>query len=109
MTGSPAAGDAATRELILVGGGVRSGKSALALARRRALETPFHAVLVTDEVGMGVVPDGALGRRFRDASGRAHGRLAPCATRIYLAALGCILRLRPGPVALVTPGGEEHP
>jgi adenosylcobinamide kinase/adenosylcobinamide-phosphate guanylyltransferase len=67
---------------------------------------PFHAVVVTNEVGMGVVPDSALGRAFRDASGRAHQRLAPCAHRLYLAALGCIVRLRPGPLGLVTLEGD---
>lgn len=68
------------------------------LARRR-----LHAVLVTNEVGMGVVPESALGRAFRDAAGRAHQRLAREADRIYLAALGCVLRLRPAPLILVQP------
>lgn len=67
---------------------------------------PFHAVLVTNEVGMGVVPESALGRAFRDVAGRAHQALAQRADRIFLAALGCILRLRPAPVTLVRPGGE---
>jgi adenosylcobinamide kinase / adenosylcobinamide-phosphate guanylyltransferase len=69
-----------------------------ALARRR-----FHAILVTNEVGMGVVPEHALGRAFRDAAGRAHQRLAREADRIYLAALGCVIRLRPAPLTLVHP------
>ncbi|WP_242339008.1 MULTISPECIES: bifunctional adenosylcobinamide kinase/adenosylcobinamide-phosphate guanylyltransferase [Anaeromyxobacter] len=68
------------------------------LARRRV-----HAVLVTNEVGMGVVPESALGRAFRDAAGRAHQRLARDADRIYLATLGCVLRLRPGPLTLIHP------
>ncbi|MFL5298840.1 MAG: bifunctional adenosylcobinamide kinase/adenosylcobinamide-phosphate guanylyltransferase [Anaeromyxobacteraceae bacterium] len=68
------------------------------LARRR-----LHAVLVTNEVGMGVVPESALGRLFRDVAGRAHQRLARDADRVYLAALGCVLRLRPGPVSLARP------
>jgi adenosylcobinamide kinase/adenosylcobinamide-phosphate guanylyltransferase len=72
-----------------------------------ALEArPFHAVLVTNEVGLGVVPPSALGRAFRDAAGRAHQRLAPRADRLYFGALGGILRLRPGPVALVTTEGD---
>lgn len=71
---------------------------AAVLSRRR-----LHAVLVTNEVGMGVVPESALGRTFRDAAGRAHQRLAREADRIYLTALGCILRLRPAPLTLVVP------
>jgi adenosylcobinamide kinase/adenosylcobinamide-phosphate guanylyltransferase len=67
------------------------------LARR------FLAVLVTNEVGMGIVPEHPLGRTFRDVAGRAHQRLARAADRIYLAALGCVIRLRPDPISLVLP------
>jgi adenosylcobinamide kinase/adenosylcobinamide-phosphate guanylyltransferase len=67
---------------------------------------PFHAVLVTNEVGMGVVPETALGRAFRDACGRAHQHLARRADRLYLAALGCIVRLKPNPLVLVSADGE---
>jgi adenosylcobinamide kinase/adenosylcobinamide-phosphate guanylyltransferase len=61
---------------------------------------PFHTIMVTNEVGMGVHPETQLGRTFRDVIGRAHQRLARVADEIYFAALGVILRLRPGPVAL---------
>ena len=61
---------------------------------------PFHTVMVTNEVGMGVHPESALGRTFRDAVGRAHQHLARVADEIYFTALGVILRLQPGPVAL---------
>ena len=66
-----------------------------ALARRRG-----HVLLVTNEVGMGLVPDNPLGRAFRDALGGLHQRLSAAADEIYLAALGTVLRLRPGPVEL---------
>jgi adenosylcobinamide kinase/adenosylcobinamide-phosphate guanylyltransferase len=69
---------------------------------------PFHAILVTNEVGMGVVPESALGRAFRDVAGRAHQELARRSDRIFLAALGCILRLRPAPLALVTEEGDPE-
>lgn len=72
-----------------------------------ALRTgPFHVVLVTNEVGMGVVPESPLGRTFRDVAGRAHQALARRADRVYLAALGCILRLRPAPITLTADEGE---
>jgi adenosylcobinamide kinase/adenosylcobinamide-phosphate guanylyltransferase len=67
-----------------------------ALARRRA-----HVVLVSNEVGMGLVPETPLGRAFRDAIGALHQRLAAAADEIYLATMGTVLRLRPGPVELV--------
>jgi adenosylcobinamide kinase/adenosylcobinamide-phosphate guanylyltransferase len=63
------------------------------LAARR-----FHAVLVTNEVGMGLVPETPLGRRFRDLAGEVHQRLARVADEIYLAALGVVLRIHPAPV-----------
>jgi adenosylcobinamide kinase/adenosylcobinamide-phosphate guanylyltransferase len=69
-----------------------------ALARRR-----FHAIVVTNEVGLGIVPEAPLGRLFRDVAGRAHQRLATLADEIHLAILGTILRLRPEPVAVAPP------
>jgi adenosylcobinamide kinase/adenosylcobinamide-phosphate guanylyltransferase len=67
---------------------------------RALLDAPFAVVVVTNEVGMGIVPDSALGRRFRDVSGHAHQRIAPHARELYFAAMGCIVRLRPEPVSL---------
>jgi adenosylcobinamide kinase/adenosylcobinamide-phosphate guanylyltransferase len=60
-------------------------------------------VLVTNEVGMGLVPETPLGRTFRDLAGAAHQRLAAVADEIYLAALGTVIRLRPAPLAVVVP------
>jgi len=69
------------------------------------LRKPFHTIVVTNEVGMGVVPDSALGRAFRDACGRAHQALARSADEIYFGALGTLIRLRPEPLTvLMTPG-----
>jgi len=61
---------------------------------------PFHVVMVTNEVGMGVHPETGLGRTFRDVVGHAHQRLVRVADEIYFAALGVMLRLQPGPVSL---------
>lgn len=64
----------------------------------------YHAVLVSNEVGFGVVPDSALGRAFRDLVGRAHQKMAAQADEVYLAAMGMVLRLTPGPVLSLRPG-----
>lgn len=64
----------------------------------------FHAIIVTNEVGMGVVPETSLGRAFRDVAGRAHQRFARVADEVYLAILGSILRIRPEPVSVQTLG-----
>lgn len=65
------------------------------LARRQ-----FHAIVVTNEVGMGVVPESALGRAFRDVSGLAHQRFARHADEIDVAILGTVLRIKPAPVQI---------
>ena len=62
----------------------------------------FHAVLVTNEVGMGLVPDTLLGRVFRDLAGHTHQRLACVVDELYFGVLGTIVRLRPT-TGLATP------
>ena len=69
-------------------------------------QSPAHVVMVSNEVGMGVVPESALGRAFRDVAGRAHQRLAARADELYFALMGQLLRLRPEPLALVSPWHE---
>jgi adenosylcobinamide kinase/adenosylcobinamide-phosphate guanylyltransferase len=66
---------------------------------------PFASIVVTSEVGMGIVPETPLGRAFRDVAGRAHQAFASRSDRIYFAMLGTILRLLPGPVAVEPPPG----
>lgn len=65
---------------------------------RTVTERPFTTILVTNEVGMGIVPENALARTFRDLAGAVHQRLAHAADEIHVAILGTVLRLRPGPV-----------
>ena len=64
---------------------------------------PFSSIVVSNEVGMGIVPDNALARRFRDLSGRAHQLFAAASDELYLATMGTVLRLRPAPLELVAP------
>ena len=63
----------------------------LAAAARAA---PSPVVLVTNEVGSGIVPDNALSRRYRDLAGWANQRLAAAADEVVLVACGLPLRLR---------------
>jgi adenosyl cobinamide kinase/adenosyl cobinamide phosphate guanylyltransferase len=53
------------------------------LARRRV-----PVVLVASEVGLGIVPDNALARRFRDAAGLLHQRIAAVADHVVLMVAG---------------------
>jgi adenosylcobinamide kinase / adenosylcobinamide-phosphate guanylyltransferase len=66
-----------------------------------------HAILVTNEVGLGVVPENALARAFRDLAGSAHQRLSALADEVYFAVLGTVLRLKPAPAFVA--GGEARP
>jgi len=70
----------------------------VAVARRVSASASASVVLVTNEVGLGIVPDNALSRRFRDAAGTLHRRLATVADEVHFAAMGMVLRLKPGPV-----------
>jgi adenosylcobinamide kinase/adenosylcobinamide-phosphate guanylyltransferase len=53
-------------------------------------------VLVTDEVGWGVVPEHPVARRFRDLLGLGNQEAAAAADEVYLVVAGVPLRLKPG-------------
>ena len=51
-------------------------------------------VLVANEVGLGLVPETPLGRRFRDAAGRLNQEIATLADRVVFVAAGLPLVLK---------------
>jgi adenosylcobinamide kinase/adenosylcobinamide-phosphate guanylyltransferase len=63
-----------------------------AIARRAGV-----TVLVSNEVGYGIVPDSALARRFRDLQGRVNQRLAARADRVVLLVAGLPLVVKGNP------------
>jgi adenosylcobinamide kinase/adenosylcobinamide-phosphate guanylyltransferase len=60
-----------------------------ALSKRTA-----PCVMVSNEVGLGIVPDNALARLFRDEAGRLHQRLAAVADRVIFIAAGLPITLK---------------
>lgn len=55
--------------------------------------TPYDVVLVTNEVGLGVVPAHRSGRVFRDLLGTTNQRVAAACDEVHLVVAGRVLRL----------------
>src|SRR6185312_460969 len=60
-----------------------------ALSRQRS-----PVVLVTNEVGLGIVPDNALARRFRDAAGILNQMVAQAADEVEFVVAGLPMRMK---------------
>jgi len=54
-------------------------------------------ILVTHEVGLGIVPENAMARTFRDLAGSAHQRLAEVCDDVYFVAAGLPFTLKGEP------------
>lgn len=61
-------------------------------AALRAARAPV--VLVTNEIGMGIVPENTLSRAFRDAQGLLNQEIAAVADEVILAVAGLPLRVK---------------
>ena len=55
---------------------------------------PCDMIVVSNEVGMGIVPENAMARRFRDVAGIINQRVASLATEAWLLCSGLPLRLK---------------
>ncbi|WP_137130123.1 bifunctional adenosylcobinamide kinase/adenosylcobinamide-phosphate guanylyltransferase [Rhizobium sp. FY34] len=53
-----------------------------------------QVIFVSNEVGLGIVPDNKMARTFRDHAGRLHQNLAASADRVYFIAAGLPLTLK---------------
>jgi adenosylcobinamide kinase/adenosylcobinamide-phosphate guanylyltransferase len=93
-TGRPVLVDCLTlwlTNLMLGGHDVQAATAALAAALdARAAPT----VLVANEVGLGIVPDNALARAFRDAAGRLNQALAARADTVLFLVAGLPMRVK---------------
>ncbi|MEI7881562.1 MAG: bifunctional adenosylcobinamide kinase/adenosylcobinamide-phosphate guanylyltransferase [bacterium] len=60
-----------------------------------ALQTsPCDVIIVSNEVGMGIVPDSALGRTFRDLQGWLNQELAAIADSVYFVIAGLPIKIK---------------
>ena len=62
------------------------------LTRAGDLNVPL--LMVSDEVGLGVVPESEAGRRFRDALGLVNQRAAAAAAEVHLCIAGIGIRIK---------------
>lgn len=53
-----------------------------------------HWVLVSNEVGSGIVPENALARRFRDEAGRLNQKIAALADEVVLVVAGLPVKVK---------------
>jgi adenosylcobinamide kinase/adenosylcobinamide-phosphate guanylyltransferase len=64
------------------------------LGETLALVSQAKVILVSNEVGLGIVPDNAMARNFRDLAGSAHQRLAEICAEVYFVAAGLPLTMK---------------
>lgn len=57
-------------------------------------DSAARIVLVSNEVGLSIVPENAMARRFRDEQGFVNQRLAEAADDVYFVAAGLPLKLK---------------
>jgi adenosylcobinamide kinase/adenosylcobinamide-phosphate guanylyltransferase len=70
-----------------------SGETQALAEALKAIESPV--ILVSNEVGQGIVPDNALARAFRDAQGLLNQALAEACDSVVLICAGLPFRLKP--------------
>jgi adenosylcobinamide kinase / adenosylcobinamide-phosphate guanylyltransferase len=71
---------------VMLAGGDVAAESAKLLDAAESARAP--AVFVSNEVGLGIVPDNALARAFRDHAGRLNQEVAKVASRVVFMAAG---------------------
>ncbi|MCO5149663.1 MULTISPECIES: bifunctional adenosylcobinamide kinase/adenosylcobinamide-phosphate guanylyltransferase [unclassified Shinella] len=57
-------------------------------------QAPGRIVLVSNEVGLGIVPENRMAREFRDHAGRLHQKVAALVPEVYFIAAGLPLKMK---------------
>ena len=60
----------------------------------RSLRGSSRLFIVSNEVGMGIVPENALAREFRDVAGKMNQNVAQIADEVFLVAAGIPVRIK---------------
>lgn len=94
LAGASEEADLSAAELAEVEAGLEAEVAGIVAAARAA---GAALIVVSNEVGLGLVPPYPLGRHYRDVLGRANQRLAAEADRVYFLIAGLPLRLKPSP------------
>jgi adenosylcobinamide kinase/adenosylcobinamide-phosphate guanylyltransferase len=55
---------------------------------------PFHFLAVSNEVGLGLVPDNTVGREYRDLLGSVNQQLAKACKEVVFMAAGLPMKLK---------------
>jgi adenosyl cobinamide kinase/adenosyl cobinamide phosphate guanylyltransferase len=77
------------------GGATLADSSGYGSTRSRSTPYGGAVIVVTNEVGSGIVPDNAISRRFRDCAGRANQVIAREADEVYSMISGIPIRIKP--------------
>jgi adenosylcobinamide kinase / adenosylcobinamide-phosphate guanylyltransferase len=83
----------------LLGAGRNVADAVEQLATVLASIDDARVIFVSNEVGLGIVPDNPLARTFRDLAGSTHQRLAEICTDVYFVVAGLPLTLKGMPPA----------
>ena len=77
---------------VLLAAGDADAASAALQAALGAAAGPV--IIVSNEVGLGIVPENALARQFRDIAGRLHQDVAAMADAVFFVAAGLPIRMK---------------
>jgi adenosylcobinamide kinase/adenosylcobinamide-phosphate guanylyltransferase len=90
----------------LLGAGVDVAGAVEELTATLGELTTARVILVSNEVGLGIVPDNALARTFRDLAGSAHQRLAEICDDAYFVVAGMPMVLKGDPPPTTAEAGN---
>jgi len=58
------------------------------------IKTDLDLFLISNEVGLAIIPDNPLGRKFIDISGNLHQKVAQIADEVYFILCGCEIKIK---------------